>query len=124
MKDLLKLVSVLLMLTVAACVDEEFPIMKNEIPDILRINNEVGLSVESQFIYGNIKMNVKVNTADTYIIRLHHISGRTVVKDEIQTNVGDNIKTLYTELIPKEPYTLVLYDKRGTELAKTVINLL
>jgi hypothetical protein len=124
MKDLLKSISVLLLLVMAACVNEEFPILKNEIPNSLKINNEVGLSVESQFVQGNIKMNVKVSTADTYTVRLHHISGRTVVKDEIRAEVGDNIKILYTAFIPKEPYTLVLYDKQGVELAKTVINLL
>lgn len=123
MKDLLKSISVLLMLVMAACINEEFPILKNEMIDSLKISNDVGLSVESQFVQGNIKMNVKVSTAGTYTIRLLHISGRTVVKDEIKAEVGDNIKILYTALIPKEPYTLVLYDKQGVELAKTVINL-
>lgn len=115
---------IMLILTLFSCTHEELPIINEPIPSALVISEPVGLSVETQFVTENIGINVKVTVPGTYIIKLHHISGRVVVKDEVYAKAGDNIKTLYVGAIPKEPYTLSLYNKEDVLLAKTVVNIL
>jgi hypothetical protein len=122
MKTLYKVFPVLVIL-LSSCLNEESPIIENDIPGILKIEETVGLSVESHFVNDNIRMNVKVDKESTYVIKLLHISGRTVVKDIINVMPGDNLKVLYVNAMPKEPYTLALYNNDDQQLAKTVINI-
>jgi hypothetical protein len=122
MKTLYKAFPVLVIL-LSSCLNEESPIIENDVPDMLKIEETVGLSVESYFVYDNIRMNVKVDKESTYVIKLLHISGRTVVKDVINVVPGDNLKVLYVNAIPKEPYTLALYNNEDQQLAKTIISI-
>jgi hypothetical protein len=89
----------------------------------LEIKEQVGIKLESAFATNEVAMNVKTENSGIYIVRIHHLSGRVVSKEEVKVQAGDNILKLYTGALPKEPYTIVLYNTQNVKLAETIVNL-
>ena len=89
----------------------------------LEIKEQVGIKLESVFATNEVAMNVKTENSGIYIVRIHHLSGRVVSKEEVKVQAGDNILKLYTGALPKEPYTIALYNTQNVKLAETIVNL-
>jgi hypothetical protein len=89
----------------------------------LEIKEQVGIKLESAFATNEVAMNVKTENSGIYIVRIHHLSGRVVSKEEVKVQAGDNILKLYTGALPKEPYTIALYNTQNVKLAETIVNL-
>jgi hypothetical protein len=89
----------------------------------LEIKEQVGIKLESAFATNEVAMNVKTENSGIYIVRIHHLSGRVVSKEEVKVQAGDNILKLYTGALPKEPYTIALYNPQNVKLAETIVNL-
>jgi hypothetical protein len=89
----------------------------------LEIKEQVGIKLESAFATNEVAMNIKTENSGIYIVRIHHLSGRVVSKEEVKVQAGDNILKLYTGALPKEPYTIALYNTQNVKLAETIVNL-
>jgi hypothetical protein len=118
----LKYLSIASILLLSGCFQED--IYEPELPtNNLEIKEQVGIKLESVFATDEVAMNVKTETSGIYTVKIHHISGRIVSKEEIKVQAGDNILKLYTGALPKEPYTIALYNSRNVRLAETIVNL-
>jgi len=123
MKLLSKTLTVLLIIITGSCLQEDVPKVPTAFPESLRVIEPIGLALESQFISENVKMNIKVEVPGNYILRIHHLDGRTVAKEDLSVDKGDNLKTFYVGTLPKQPYTLALYTVHNIKLTETIINL-
>jgi hypothetical protein len=117
----LKYLSIALILLLGGCFQED--IYQPTPPTNLEIKEQVGIKLESVFATNEVAMNVKTENSGIYIVRIHHLSGRVVSKEEVKVQAGDNILKLYTGALPKEPYTIALYNTQNVKLAETIVNL-
>ncbi|MFZ9303187.1 MAG: hypothetical protein ACO239_07430 [Sediminibacterium sp.] len=118
----LKYLSIASILLLSGCFQED--IYEPELPtNNLEIKEQVGLKLESVFATEEVAMNVKTETSGIYIVKIIHLSGRIVSKEEVKVQAGDNILKLYTGALPKEPYTIALYNTQNVKLAETIVNL-
>jgi hypothetical protein len=118
----LKYLSIASILLLGGCFQED--VYEPELPaSNLEIKEQVGIKLESVFATEEVAMNIKTETSGTYTLKIHHISGRVVSKEEIKVQAGNNILKLYTGALPKEPYTIALYNSRNARLAETIVNL-
>ena len=93
------------------------------LPSNLEIKEQIGIKLESAFATEEVSMNIKAETSGVYTVKILHISGRIVSKEEVKVQAGDNILKLYTGALPKEPYTIALYNSQNVRLAETIVNL-
>lgn len=118
----LKYLSIAPILLLMGCFQEE--VYQPTTPsNNLEIKEQVGIKLESVFATDAVSMNVKTENSGIYIVRIHHLSGRVVSKEEVKVQAGDNILKLYTGALPKEPYTIALYNIQNVKLAETIVNL-
>jgi hypothetical protein len=119
---LTKYLSIILILLLGGCLQDEV-YQPNTLPFNLEINEKVGIKLESIFATEEVRMNVKTENSGVYNIKILHLSGKIVSKEEIRVQAGDNILKLYTGALPKEPYTIALYNSQNIRLAETIVNL-
>lgn len=106
-----------------SCLNEIEPIIPiNEIKDELKISENIGLKLETSFVTESVKLNVKIETAGIYIIKIIDISNRTISKEEIQLKEGNNIVTINTTILPSSAYRLSLSTKSNVVLGITDFN--
>lgn len=121
MKKLLTLISLILL---TSCAKEyEFEYVGVEVPENLLINKEVGIKLESRFIEDVALMNVKINAAGIFTIKVVDIKGEVISKEIVRGEIGDNLFKVYTNTLPISSYRLELFcddEKVGAE----VVNLL
>ena len=117
----LKYLSIALILLLGGCFQED--VYQPALPTNLEIKEKIGIKLESVFATNEVAMNVKAETSGIYTVKIHHISGRIVSKEEVKVQAGDNILKLYTGALPKEPYTIALYNSQNVRLAETIVNL-
>jgi hypothetical protein len=117
----LKYISVALILLLGGCFQED--VYQPTLPSNLEIKEKIGIKLESAFATEEVSMNIKAETSGIYIVRIHHLSGRVVSKEEVKVQAGDNILKLYTGALPKEPHTIALYNTQNVKLAETIVNL-
>ena len=117
----LKYLSIASILLLGGCFQDEIyqPIPQSN----LEIKEKVGIKLESIFATEVVAMNVKAETSGIYTVKILHLSGRIVSKEEVKIQAGDNILKLYTGALPKEPYTIALYNSQNVRLAETIVNL-
>jgi hypothetical protein len=117
----LKYISVALILLLGGCFQED--VYQPTLPSNLEIKEKIGIKLESVFATEEVSMNIKAETSGTYTVKILHISGRIVSKEEIKVQAGDNVLKLYTGALSKEPYTIALYNSQNVRLAETIVNL-
>lgn len=117
----LKYLSIASILLLSGCFQED--VYQPDLPTSLEIKEKIGIKLESVFATNEVAMNVKAETSGIYTVKIHHISGRIVSKEEVKVQAGDNILKLYTGALPKEPYTIALYNSQNVRLAETIVNL-
>lgn len=98
------------------------PELPKPVDNSLKIQNSVGIKLQSPFVTSEVAMNVKVEIAQTATIRILDIANRVVSKEEVYLNTGDNILKVYTAALPISAYRIGLYDKNGIELGITDFN--
>jgi hypothetical protein len=116
-------ISLAFLIFILGCFPEDYEILPTSTESKIHIDENIGIKLESFFVTDEAAMNVKVENPGNYIIKIHHITGRVVSKELVELKKGDNALKLYTGALPKEPYTIAFYNKRGHKLGETIINL-
>ena len=88
----------------------------------LDIKASVGVALQTTFVTGDVKMNVKSDNAQTVTVKILDIANRAVSKSTTDVVAGDNILTVYTAALPTAAYRLAIYDNKGNLLAITDFN--
>lgn len=102
--------------------DNELLPVQSEISDKLKISESVGIRLETPFVTESVKINVKIQTAGIYIIKVLDISNKTISKEEIQLNEGDNVVVINTKILPSSSYRLSLSTKNNVTIGITDFN--
>ena len=102
--------------------DEILPITEPEVPQSLKIENSVGLKLESTFVTTQVSMNVKLDTDGVVTIKIFDISNRIVSKETVTVKAGDNILTVHTNTLPSSAYRIGLFNSNNQQLGITDFN--
>lgn len=88
----------------------------------LKIENSVGIKLQSAFVTKEVAMNVKSEIPQTVTIKIFDIANRVVSKSTSDVKAGDNILKVYTTTLPSSAYRIGLYDSKGNQLGITDFN--
>ena len=117
------LIVVLLIFGLGGCIDDtiiEQPI--TEVNEELKIQNSVGIKLETSFVTTEVAMNVKVDIAQPVTIKIFDISNRVVSKETMNVKVGDNILKVYTATLPSSAYRIGLFYLKNNQLGIVYFN--
>ncbi len=117
------LIIVLVIFGLVGCIDDtiiEQP--TTELNEKLKIENSVGIKLETLFVTTEVTMNVKVDIAQQVTIKIFDISNKVVSKETMNVNVGDNILKVYTTSLPSSAYRIGLFDSNNKMLGITDFN--
>ena len=117
-----KLLSVLLLFIVFGCVKDElvdiYP--HSLVPENLKIEEPIGLKLESIFVNDKVSINVKLPQDGTYRLKIRNISNELVSQERLTAKEGNNILSIYTKSLSKSSYTVELTNDDHTVLGRTV----
>jgi hypothetical protein len=102
--------------------DDILPITDQAVKQELKIENSVGIKLETSFVSKEVSMNVKLENAGIVTIKIMDISNRVVSKEQVNVKVGDNILKVYTSALPSSAYRIGLYDTNNNLLGITDFN--
>lgn len=102
--------------------DDILPTPPIETPNTLQIKNAVGIRLESSFVTTEVRMNVKIQTAGSYTVKILDIANRVVSKEVMDVKIGDNILTVHTASLPSSAYRIGLYDSNNNMIGITDFN--
>ena len=111
------LIVVLLLFGLSGCIDDnviETPV--TEIKDVLKIQNPIGIKLETPFVTNEVAMNVKVDVEQIVTIKIFDISNKVISKETMNVKVGDNVLKIYTSTLPSSSYRIGLYNSKNVEL--------
>lgn len=74
----------------------------------LEIVESKGLKLESIIVSNEVSINVKLEVAGEYKIKIRDITNKIISQEIIQAKLGDNILKVYTSSLPKSAYTIQL----------------
>ena len=116
--------TIILALVLASCAKDEIytAVDLQEIPEVLQIQEPVGIKLSSNFSNKSVDMNVKLDTDSNYFIKIRDNYGKVVAKEKVNGKVGDNIFKVYTSTLPKSSYRIELYAE-DTKIGVTQINI-
>jgi hypothetical protein len=103
-----KILSLLLILMVLGCAQEEIYI--EEVPKSLEIKELVGLKIESVIVEEEVRMNVKLPYSGEYRVKVRDIEGTLISQEIILANEGNNLLKVYVTTLPSSSYKLELTD--------------
>jgi hypothetical protein len=115
----------LLMIIIAAtsCINEDLLVpTTTEVTEKLQIVGNVGIKVETPFVKEQVSMNVKTETAGTYVVKILNIANKSVSKEEVNIKAGNNLLKIYTNALPSSAYRIGLFDLNGNLLGITDFN--
>lgn len=107
-----KLILLLPILFLVGCAQDE-PFISEvsiEVPNSLRIENTIGIKIESIIVKEEVRMNVKLPYSGVYRIKIRDIEGKMVSQEIITANMGDNLLKVYVSTLPASSYKLELTD--------------
>ena len=119
-----KILSLLLILIVLGCAQEEIYIeqVSIDIPKALEIKELVGLKIESVIVEEEVRMNVKLPYSGEYRIKIRDIEGTLISQEIILANMGNNLLKVYVSTLPSSSYKLELTDLNHKLLgAETIV---
>jgi nitrous oxide reductase accessory protein NosL len=116
MKKVLGLLVMICM--VASCTNEDLllPPTTTEVTEKLQIVGNMGIKVETPFVKNEVAMNVKAETAGTYVVKILNISNKSVSKEEVTIKAGNNVLKIYATALPSSAYRIGLFDLNGNLL--------
>ena len=81
---------------VASCTNEDLLLPPvTEVSEKLQIVGNVGIKVETPFVKEQVAMNVKAESAGTYIVKILNIANKSVSKEEVKLIAGNNLLKIY-----------------------------
>ena len=113
-----KVLGLLIMICiVASCANEDLLVpTTTEVTEKLQIVGNVGIKVETPFVKEQVAMNVKAESAGTYIVKILNIANKSVSKEEVTLNAGNNLLKIYANALPSSAYRIGLFDLEGNLL--------
>ena len=111
------LIVVLISFGLSGCIDDnviETPI--TEIKNELKIQNPIGIKLETPFVTNEVAMNVKVDVQQIVTIKIFDISNKVISKETMGVKAGDNVLKIYTSTLPSSSYRIGLYNSKNVEL--------
>ena len=114
MKKIISIFAIAILLT--GCYKEDIVPTPQVVTDNLKIENSVGLKLETVFVKSEVSMNVKLETPGQVTIKIFDIGNRVVSKETMSVKAGDNILKVYTSALPSSAYRIGLFDANGTQL--------
>ena len=113
----------MIVLTVISCNSEDMLVpTPTEVTEKLQITGNVGIKVETPFVKEEVAMNVKTETAGTYVVKILNIANKSVSKEEVTIKAGNNLLKIYTNALPSSAYRIGLFDLNGNLLGITDFN--
>ena len=111
------LIVVLLLFGLSGCIDDNVIVPPTtEIKDVLKIQNPIGIKLETPFVTNEVAMNVKVDVEQIVTIKIFDISNKVISKETMNVKVGDNVLKIYTSTLPSSSYRIGLYNSKNVEL--------
>ena len=102
---------------VASCTNEDLLLPPvTEVSEKLQIVGNVGIKVETPFVKEQVAMNVKAESAGTYIVKILNIANKSVSKEEVTIKAGNNLLKIYANALPSSAYRIGLFDLEGNLL--------
>jgi hypothetical protein len=102
---------------VASCTNEDLLVpTTTEVTEKLQIVGNMGIKVETPFVKNEVAMNVKAETAGTYVVKILNISNKSVSKEEVTIKAGNNLLKIYANALPSSAYRIGLFDLEGNLL--------
>jgi hypothetical protein len=118
-----KLIPLLIATSLLGCTKDPFYVIEPPaVPNSLQIKSTVGIKLENPFVTTEVSMNVKSDITQEVTIRIFDISNKTVSKEVMKVNAGDNILKVYTSALPSSAYRIGLFDSKGNQLGITDFN--
>ena len=106
-----------------SCQNEElFVPTPNEVNEKLQIVGNMGIRVETPFVKEEVSMNVKAETAGKYIVKILNIENKSVSKEEVKLNAGNNVLKIYANALPSSAYRIALFDMEGNAMGVADFN--
>ena len=114
---------VLILGFISSCTKEDILLPETQnVSEKLQMSESVGIKLETTFVSEKVNMNVKIETAGKYVVKITDIADKVVSKEEIDVKSGDNVVTINTGIIPPSAYRLKLYSPAGVILGVTDFN--
>jgi hypothetical protein len=119
-----KILGLLMMVfTVVSCTTEDvLTPATTDVVENLKIVGNVGIKVENTFVKEEVTMNVKAETAGTYVVKILNIANKSVSKEEVTIKAGNNLLKIYANALPSSAYRIGLFDMQGNLLGITDFN--
>ena len=119
-----KVLGLLIMICiVASCTNEDLLVpTTTEVTEKLQIVGNVGIKVETPFVKEQVAMNVKAETAGTYLVKILNIANKSVSKEEVTLKAGNNLLKIYANALPSSAYRIALFDLEGNLLGISDFN--
>jgi len=103
--------------TLVSCQNEEALLpTPTEVTEKLQIVGNMGIKVETPFVKDEVAMNVKAETAGTYVVKILNIANKSVSKEEVTIKAGNNLLKIYANALPSSAYRIGLFDMNGNLL--------
>jgi hypothetical protein len=119
-----KILGLLMMVfTVVSCNTEDVLLpATTDVAENLKIVGNVGIKVQNTFVKEEVTMNVKAETAGTYVVKILNIANKSISKEEVTIKAGDNLLKIYANALPSSAYRIGLFDVQGNLLGITDFN--
>ena len=109
--------SILAIALLASCANEDLLVpTTTEVNQKLQIVGKLGIKVETPFVKEEVAMNVKAETAGTYVVKILNIANKSVSKEEVTLKAGNNLLKIYANALPSSAYRIGLFDLEGNLL--------
>jgi hypothetical protein len=109
--------------TLVSCQNEEALLPNTtEVTEKLQIVGNMGIKIETPFVKDEVAMNVKAETAGTYVVKILNIANKSISKEEVTIKAGDNLLKIYANALPSSAYRIGLFDMQGNLLGITDFN--
>ena len=111
------LIVVLLIFGLSGCIDDNVIVPPTtEIKDVLKIQNPVGIKLETPFVTNEVAMNVKLDVGQIVTIKIFDISNKVISKETMNVKAGDNVLKIYTSTLPSSSYRIGLFNSKNVQL--------
>jgi nitrous oxide reductase accessory protein NosL len=109
--------SILAIGLLVSCQTEELLVpTPTEVTEKLQIVGNMGIKVETPFVKEEVTMNVKAESAGTYVVKILNIANKSVSKEEVTIKAGNNLLKIYANALPSSAYRIGLFDTNGNLL--------
>ena len=115
MKKILGLLVMVCIFTSCNTEDVLLPVT-TDVVEKLQIVGNMGIKVETPFVKEEVAMNVKAESAGTYVVKILNIANKSVSKEEVTIKAGNNLLKIYANALPSSAYRIGLFDLEGNLL--------